>query len=102
VAILVAMTIIEPIVRISRNGLPKVPWPEGFPQTVLLSDIRPLVPSPAASIVSLILLGLFVPVPVDRVSVFSAPLGSRANRDARFKQSAVSGLGRRASGWGLP
>ena len=28
----------EPIVRISRNGLPKVPWPEGFPQTVGCSD----------------------------------------------------------------
>jgi hypothetical protein len=29
--VLVPIVLSEPIVRISRNGLPKVPWPEGFP-----------------------------------------------------------------------
>ena len=45
---------------------------------MLLSDIRQLVPSPATGIVFVILPAHFLPV--------SAPHGSRATRDAWFKQ----------------
>jgi len=53
---------------------------------MLSSDIRQLVPSPAISIVSLILLALFLPVSVSRRICFSAPHDSRATRAAWFER----------------